>query len=248
MNFDFSIFWNALTSLNYVSGAVLAILLAVLAMVLGTVLGFLIALARSSGKRWLVTLSGVYVGVFRGLPTLLILLLAWNAAPQLIPALRSEAYSPFVAALISLTLVQAAYMAEIIRSALLSVDAGQPLAARALGLTPVQTMIRVVIPQAIRIAIPPTGSELINTIKYTSLASVISLRELLTTAQSGVSTTFRYAEFYAAAAIYYLVIVTVVTVVQSQLERKFLWTSKDLPSASQPEPGTVTLDLKGTKA
>ncbi|GAB13244.1 amino acid ABC transporter permease protein [Arthrobacter globiformis NBRC 12137] len=248
MNFDFSIFWNALTSLNYVNGAVLAILLAVLAMALGIVLGFLIALARISGKRWLVTLSSVYVGVFRGLPTLLILLLAWNAAPQLIPALRSDAYSPFVAALISLTLVQAAYMAEIIRSALLSVDAGQPLAARALGLTPVQTMIRVVIPQAIRIAIPPTGSELINTIKYTSLASVISLRELLTTAQSGVSTTFRYAEFYAAAAIYYLAIVTIVTVVQAQLERKLLWTSKDVPSAPRPEPGTVTLDLKGTKA
>lgn len=248
MNFDFAIFWNALTSLNYVNGAALALLLAFLAMVLGTVLGFLIALARISGKRLLVALASIYVGVFRGLPTLLILLLAWNAAPQLIPALRSDIYSPFVAALISLTVVQAAYMAEIIRSALLSVDAGQPLAARALGLTPVQTMVRVMIPQAVRIAIPPTGSELINTIKYTSLASVISLRELLTTAQSGVSVTFRYAEFYAAAAVYYLAIVTIVTVVQSQLERKFLWTSKDVPAPAQPGTATAILDLKGTKA
>jgi polar amino acid transport system permease protein len=226
MDFQASIFWHALLSADYIRGAGIALGLASCAMIIGVLLGFPLALARMSSRSPLQWMASCYIGLFRGIPTLLILLVAWNAAPQLIPALRADWFSPFLAGLISLALVEAAYMAEIIRSALLSIDAGQPLAARALGMTPVQTMFRVIVPQVIRIAIPPTGSEFINTIKYTSLVSVISLRELLTTAQTGVSTTFRYAEYYSAAAVYYLIIVSVLTFLQGRLEQRYLWTSK----------------------
>jgi ABC-type amino acid transport system permease subunit len=107
----------------------------------------------------------------------------------------------------------------------MSVDDGQALAARALGMTPTQVMRKVVIPQLTRIAIPPTANEYIGMIKYTSLASVISLQELLTRAGNGVSSTFRYVEYYAAALIYYLVIVSVLMVLQARLEKKYAWIS-----------------------
>ncbi len=106
------------------------------------------------------------------------LLLLWNAAPQLVPAFRENWYTPFVAAVIGLALTEAAFMSEIIRSALQSVDEGQSLAARALGMKPLAVLFKVTLPQAIRVAIPPTGNEFIAMVKYSSLASVISLREL----------------------------------------------------------------------
>lgn len=92
-------------------------------------------------------------------------------------------------------------MAEILCSALISVDSGQRLAARALGLTPFQVFTRVVLPQAVKVALPPSGNEFIGMIKYTALATVISLRELLTTAQVQVATSFRYAEAYTIAPV-----------------------------------------------
>jgi len=109
---------------------------------------------------------------------------------------------------------------------LLAVDDGQQLAARALGMTPTSVFRRVVLPQVIRVIIPPTANEFITMLKITSLASAISLRELLTFTQQEISITFRFAEFYAAAAIYYLVIVSVFMALQAVLERRFLWTSQ----------------------
>ena len=158
----------------------------------------------------------------------------WNALPQMIPALRADWYTPFIAASIGLGLVEAAFMAEIIRSALNSVDDGQELAARALGMKPASVMLKVVLPQAIRTALPPTGNEFIGLIKYSSLASVISLRELLTTAQIGVNITFRYAEYYTVAIMYYLVIVTIITLIQNRVEKKFLWTSRGVKKTIRP--------------
>ena len=127
-------------------------------------------------------------------------------------------------------------MAEIVRSALSAVDDGQGLAARALGMTPVQSMRKVLLPQMIRVAIPPTGNEFINMIKYTSLASIIALQELLTRAQVQVASTFRYAEYYAAAAVYYLIIVSLLTVLQTRLERRYSWKSKGRGAARSTDP------------
>jgi polar amino acid transport system permease protein len=226
MQFDPSVFWEQLISPAYLQGAGLAVGLAIISQILGILIGFVLALGRTGRNRFARGISGAYIWFFRAIPTLLVLLVVWNAGPQLIPALTESWYTPFLAAFIGLAVVEGAYMSEIIRSALLSVDEGQPLAARALGMTPWQVMWKVIIPQATRIAIPPTGNEFIGMVKYTSLASVISLKELLTTAQIGVSVTFRYAEYYAAAIIYYLIIVSILMLLQNQVERRFRWISK----------------------
>jgi len=119
----------------------------------------------------------------------------------------------------------AAYNCEIIRAGLLSVDPGQELAGRALGMTRPRILRRVILPQAIRIIIPPTGNEFITLLKLTSLAFVISLHELLTASQVRAAADFRYPEAYTAALVYYLAIVSVLMVVQSQLEKRFTWSS-----------------------
>jgi polar amino acid transport system permease protein len=225
MKFNSTIFFQALFSNSYLMGALLAIGLASVAQLVAVVLGFFIALGRLSKVQWIKKTAALYVWFFRAIPALLLLLIAWNALPQVIPILVATWYSPFVAALIGLSLSESAYMAEILRSALISVDDGQALAARSLGMTPYQVMRKVLLPQLTRIAIPPTGNEYIGMIKYTSLASVISLQELLTRAQNGVSQTFRYAEYYAAALIYYLVIVSVLMVIQARIEKRYAWTS-----------------------
>ena len=236
MTFDPEIFLQQLLSLDYMRGAFISVTVAVISLIIASLIGFALALGTTSKSKTAKRTAGVYIWFFRAIPALLLLLIVWNALPQLVPALRQDWYTPFIASCLALGVAEGAYMAEVIRSALMSVDDGQKLAARALGFSPWRVMQKVVIPQAIRIALPPTGNELIGLIKYTSLASVISLRELLTTAQVGVSTTFRYAEYYSAAIIYYLVLVSIVTVIQSRVEKKFLWTSH-----AKPKRGSLSL-------
>jgi polar amino acid transport system permease protein len=227
VKFDVGIFWDALTSSEFLHGAFLTVTLAFASQIAATIIGFVLALMRTGGSLPVRGAAALYVWIWRAIPTLLWLLLIWNALPQLIPALTEEWFTPFLAGFIGLALAEAAYMAEIIRSALLSVDPEQRLAAKALGMTAPQSMRKIVIPQVIRIAIPPTGNELITMLKFTSLTSVISLQELLTVAQQNISATFRYAEFYAAAAVYYLVIVSALMVVQMQLEKRYEWRTRD---------------------
>ncbi|MFI7665440.1 amino acid ABC transporter permease [Nocardia sp. NPDC049526] len=229
MTFDRDIFLQALTSAEFRRGAWLSVALAAVSMIFATVLGFGVALTRISKVPTLRALGGAYVWFFRAIPSLLVLLIIWNAGPQLFPGLRENWFTPFIAAFIGFAVVEAAYMAEILRSALLSVDEGQHLAARAIGLRPHQVLLKVLLPQAVKVALPPTGNEFIAMLKYTSLASVISLRELLTTAQVGVSVTFRYAEYYTAALVYYLVIVSALMGVQSLIERRYRWVSSGTP-------------------
>ena len=225
MHFDTHLFWEALTSGTFAKGALLTLGLTVSAHGAATILGFVLALGRGSRLRAVRWAVAVYNWLFRGTPTLLQLLIVWNALPQLIPSLRNPWFTPFLAAFITLSLNEAAYMAEIIRAGLLSVDPGQRLAARALGMTGPRIMRRVVIPQAVRIIIPPTGNEFITLLKLTSLASVISLRELLTVTEQSAAVSFKFAELFTAALVYYLAMTSVLMFVQSRLERRFTWTS-----------------------
>ena len=134
--------------------------------------------------------AAAYVWLFRAIPTLLQLLFVWNALPQLIPSLRDPWFTPFLAAFLALSLNESAYMAEIIRSGLASVDQGQMLAGKTLGLRSDQIFRLITLPQMIRVIIPPTGNEFITLLKLTSLASVISLRELLTVTSQTVAVEF----------------------------------------------------------
>jgi ABC-type amino acid transport system permease subunit len=130
-----------------------------------------------------------------------------------------------MAAAIALSLNEAAYMAEIIRSGLLSVDPGQELAGRALGMSRRRILRKIVIPQAIRIVIPPMGNEFITLLKLTSLASVISVTELLQASQNFYASFASYEEPFTAAALYYLFIVSVLMYIQSRLEKRFTFSS-----------------------
>jgi polar amino acid transport system permease protein len=166
-----------------------------------------------------------YTWIFRATPTLLQLLFIWDALPQVWGVFRESWFTAFLAAAIALSLNEAAYMAEIIRSGLLSVDPGQELAGRALGMSRRRILRRVIIPQAVRIVIPPMGNEFITLLKLTSLATVISVTELLTASQDFYSSNFSYLEAFSAAALYYLFIVSILMFLQSRLEKKFTFTS-----------------------
>ena len=140
--------------------------------------------------------------------------------------LQRSIAAPVLAAALALSLNEGAYAAEIVRGGLLAIDDGQKLAARALGLSPFRTFRRVVAPQLVRVIIPPAANDFITMLKITSLASVISLREIMSNTQAVIASTFRFAEWYTAAAIYYLVLVSIFMLGQSWLERRYVWTSQ----------------------
>jgi His/Glu/Gln/Arg/opine family amino acid ABC transporter permease subunit len=226
MDFQFQTFIDALTSPALLRGVQITIALTIVAMILGLAVGLVVALMRDSSSRVLRGIAWVYVWFFRAVPTLVLLLFVWNALPQLLPALKDRWFSPFIAASIALSVNEAAYAAEIIRGGLLAVDDGQKLAARALGLSPTSVFRKVIAPQVIRVSIPPLSNDFITMLKITSLAAFISLQELLSLTRTAVSLNFRFAEYYSAAAIYYLVLVSILMVGQSWIEKRFVWTSQ----------------------
>ena len=165
--------------------------------------------------RWLVTL---YVWLFRGAPALLVLLFVWNGLPQISEIFRAGWFTPFVAAFLALSLIQIAYLAEILRSAFAAVGHGQQEGAAALGMHRWQIFLVITMPQALRIAVPALMNEFISLLKTTSLATVISLKELMTVSQFAIATSFRFLEWYGAALVYYLAIVSVLTFAQNRIE------------------------------
>lgn len=226
MDFQGPVFLEALTSKSLIQGVQITIALTVVSFAVGLVIGLLVAILRDSRLRVLRALSWTYVWIFRGIPTLIQLFIVWYALPQLFPVFREQWFSPFLAATIALSFNEAAYAAEIIRGGLLAVDDGQKVAARALGMTPFKVFSKVVAPQLTRVAIPPMANDFITLLKITSLASVVSVRELMTNTQTAVASSFRFAEWYLAAAVYYLVLVSIFMLGQAWLERRYVWTSR----------------------
>ena len=231
-SFDTHLFWEVLRSEPYWRGALLAIALTCASLGAAFLLGFPLALGRASRQPVVRSLVFLYSWFFRATPTLLLLIIVWDVIPQQFSVFTENWFTPFLAAFIALSLNEAAYMAEIIRSGLLAVDPGQELAGRALGMRRRQILRRVVVPQAVRIVIPPTGNEFITLLKLTSLASVISVHELLTAANEQASVSFSYREVYGAALVYYLVIVSVLMFLQSRLERRFTFRSRSRGAAT----------------
>ena len=226
MNFDVDVFINALFSRSLREGVVMTIALTVVSFAVGLVIGLAVALMRGSGNQALRGIGWTYIWLFRALPTLVLLFFVWNALPQLIPALRGPGFEPFLAAAIALSVNEGAYAAEIIRGGLLSIDDGQRVAARALGMQPASVFRRVVFPQVVRVITPALSNDFITLLKITSLAFAVSLRELMTMTSIQVSSSFRFAEWYSAVAIYYLVLVSVFMVVQAWFERRYVWASQ----------------------
>lgn len=215
-----------------VEGTIVTVVLTVASMVLGVVLGIVIAVMRVSGNPVLVTVAWLFVWVFRGTP-LLVQILIWFNLALFIPVIgigefsfALNAISPFTAALIALTLNEAAYMSEIVRGGLISVDKGQEEAAGALGMTRGQTLRRIILPQAMRSILPPTGNELVTLLKETSLVSVIGAGDLLYRARQIGAADFSLMEMLLVASVWYLGLTTVASVFQAWLERRF---DKDSP-------------------
>lgn len=232
--FDFNLFAQALLGKPLAVGATITILLstavAAVSLAISLAMGAL-ATSRRRSIRWSIS---SYVWFFRGTPGLLVLLVIWNGLPQLVPAFRAAWFSPFLAAFIALTLIEIAYLSEILRSAYSAIDPGQREGAAALGMSRSQTFILVILPQAFRVAIPNLINELISLVKSTSLATIISLKELMTVTQFAIATSFQFLEWYAAALVYYLVIVSALTVLQHRIERQL---SRGIASSRSPNRG-----------
>lgn len=221
MNFDPGLFATALATPALLRGAAVALVLTVTVFVLSFALCLPVALCLNAGKRGRRLAAQLYGWVFRAAPLILVLLVVWNGAPQVVPALMKAAwFNPFVAAVVSFTAVSVAYMAEIMRAALRAIPKGQGEAAAALGLTRLQTFRLVILPQALRVALPPLMNEFINILKVTSLAYVISLREIMAVVNDAIATSFRFVEWYCAALVYYLVIVSILMLAQAAVEKR----------------------------
>lgn len=204
----------------------ITIALAILSHAIAILLSVPMAIALTGKPSILRSAVSAYVAIFRAIPTLLQLLFIWNALPQFFPIFRDTWFTPFLAAWIALSLNEAAYQVEINRAALQSVDPGQSAAGNALGLKSYQVYWYIVLPQAFRIAVPPTVNEFISLLKLTSLASVISLTELMTVTQTAVARTFHFSEYYTVALLYYLVMVFALVAVQRRVEQRFAWSDR----------------------
>jgi polar amino acid transport system permease protein len=201
------------------------IVISVLAQLVGIVGGVVLAVMRLSRNPVTATSSSMYIWFFRGTPVLVQLLFWYAAVPQAFPEIfgqpSADLLTSFRVALLGLGLNEAAYMAEIVRAGILSVDEGQVEAAHALGMPAATTMRRVVLPQAMRVIIPPTGNEFISMLKTSSLASVVLLGELLRRSRDIYTSNLQTLELLVVASIWYLVLTTIATVGQRQLERRF---------------------------
>lgn len=197
-------------------GAWTTIWLSVLAMAIAIVLGFIAALMKMSRNPVLNGISTFYLWLWRGTPLLVQLVIIYAGLPQF--GIR---LSVVESALVGLAVNEGAYFAEIMRSGIMSVDSGQRDASRALGMTYAKMMRIVVLPQATRIIIPPLGNQFLGMLKTSSLASVISMEELLRHAQELAQMEFRVMEIYVVAAIYYLAMTTAWGFVQRRIERYY---------------------------
>lgn len=219
---------------NVLDGLAQTLWMTVLGMVLGLALAVVVGIMRTSQSRVLAGFAAAWVFVFRGVPLVVLLILIGNLA-LFLPELRlgvpftdltlvstqtNAVMTPFIASVVALALAGSGYMAEVVRSGLLSVGVGQHEAAKALGVSPFATLRHVVLPQAMRVIIPPLGNELIGMLKASAIVSVIAGGDLMTTVLGISGVTFRTIEMLIVATVWYLLVIAVLSVGQHFLERK----------------------------
>ena len=234
-NFAWGTVGDYLFNPRILRGVVKTIWLTALSMVIGILLGIVLAVMRMSPNKLISGSSWLYIWFIRGTP-LLVQLLFWNfisalypkialgvpfGGPAIINADSNHLISTTVAVLLGLSLNEGAYMAEIVRAGIISVSEGQTEAAQSLGLSRLQTLRLVVLPQAIRVIVPPTGNEVISMLKNTSLASVVAFTELLYSVQLIYSQSFQQIPLLIVAVIWYLAMTSVLYVGQYFVERRY---------------------------
>ncbi len=214
--FSPALFLRYLVSAEFAHAALITLGLSLASLAVGVVIGLLLAVGRETPYRAVHHAVTGYLWLFRGTPVLLQLVFAFNVLPAF-----GLVMSGFTCAVLALGLNEGAYMAEIMRAGILGVGRGQRLAARALGMDEWRIMVWVVLPQAMRIVIPPIGNQFISMLKVTAIVSVIGVKELLMVAEQDASGTFRYFETLFAAGVYYLVLTTIFMQIQMRIERGF---------------------------
>lgn len=206
-----------LLSFDFAGAALTTLWLSLVSLAVGMLLGLGLAVGQEAPFRIVRYSVLAYIWLFRGTPVLLQLVFAFNVLPAFGLVLPGWA-----CAVLALGLNEGAYMAEIMRSGIGAVGRGQRVAARALGMEEAQIMRFVVLPQALRIIVPPVGNQFIGMLKLSALVSVIGVQELLLTADQTASANFRYIETLSAAGIYYLMLTTLFMLGQSWLERRLV--------------------------
>jgi polar amino acid transport system permease protein len=248
-NLDWGVVGEYLFNPTVLDGVKNTIVITVLAQLIGIIGGLLLALARLSANPVLRVGASGYIWLFRGIPVL-VQLIFWFNLGLVFPSLTlgipgtgitlvdiptNSAITPFVAVLLGLGLNEMAYMAEIIRGGLLGVPPGQREAAASLGMTPLQTLRKVTLPQATKLIVPPTSNQLIIMLKISALASVVTYQDLLTSVQLIYSVNLRTLELLTVASIWYVALTTLCTIGQSALER---WLGKSTAIARH-QPGLL---------
>ncbi|MCC7483076.1 MAG: amino acid ABC transporter permease [Hyphomicrobiales bacterium] len=246
--FKWDLVWQYLTNDAILAGLARTIWLTLAAMLIGTLLGTALAIMRISTNRLLSNFASGYLWFFRGTP-LLVQLIFWYNLSALYPTISigipfgptfaevdaNQYITVYVAACLGLGLNEGAYMSEIVRSGLNSIHPGQREAAEALGLSNARILRRIILPQAMRVIIPPTGNQLIGMLKTTSLVSVIAMQELLYSAQLIYSANFQTIPLLIVASIWYLVLTTFLSIGQYFLERHFARSDRRLAIAKANE-------------
>lgn len=232
--FEFSIIPAYLFDPRIIDGVIVTFYLTGGSMLIGLVLGVVLAVMCLSTNPVARALSSAFVWFFRGTPVLVQLIFWFNigiifphislgipGGPVFFDISTNAVMTATVTALLGLGLNEAAYMSEIVRAGIQSVDRGQNEAAKALGLTPAKALFRIVLPQALRVIIPPTGNQLISLLKTTSLVSVIAAGDLLTQSTRIYSENFRVLEMLVVASLWYLVLTSIASVGQYYVERRY---------------------------
>ena len=232
--FEWNVVGQYFFSQQVLRGLLVTLALTGIAMAAGIILGVVLAIMRLSPNPLLSGASWVYIWFFRGTPVLVQLLFWFNLSylyPQLTlgvpfgPALvhlnANALITPFVAAALGLSLNEGAYMSEIVRAGIISVDEGQTEAAQSIGMSRLKVLRWVVLPQAMRLIIPPTGNETISMLKTSSLASVVVVTELLYSVQLIYSRTYQTIPLLVVASLWYLVVTSILMVGQYFIERRY---------------------------
>jgi polar amino acid transport system permease protein len=247
--FEWGVVARYFTTATILEGLATTLVLTAIVMVLASVLGAVVATARLSGVVLLSSLAWLFTYVFRAVPALVQLIFWFNLAylvpritigmpfgPTLVDLDTNKVITTWTAAILGLGLCEAAYMAEIVRAGLLSVDRGQREAAMAIGLRKGQTFFRIVLPQSMRFIIPPLGSQTIAALKGTSLVSVIAMTDLLHSAQTIYNRTLQVVPLLLVATLWYLILVSVLSLGQAWLERRFSRGHRPLAGEMTAEP------------
>lgn len=232
-NLQWSVVANYMLSPEILKGLGRTLLLTFLAMIFGLAIGIVLAIMRLSSNPVFQAASWLWIWFFRGVPPLVQLVFWYNLAlliptvsigipfgPQFWSGSTNVLITPFSAAILGLSLTESAYAAEMIRAGIQAISVGQTEAAATLGMTRAQILRRIILPQALRILIPPIGNDTISMLKFTSLVSVLALPDLLYSAQMIYSRTYQTIPLLIVATIWYLILSTVLTFAEHYIEHR----------------------------